>query len=98
VQDVDGGSPAAFACSTEWVTGPGNNQLCVAQEGHTPFIGQWTTVTNWTNEGSPYLWWTGPDQATILQAVVNWGLGAGLLGGTHKWPWWPATVPRTRRR
>ncbi len=62
----------------------GDNQLCITQEGHTPFIGQWTTVTNWTNQGSPYLWWTGPDQATILQAVVNWGLGADLLGGNIK--------------
>ena len=26
------------------------------QEGHTPFIGQWTTVSNWTQQGSPYLW------------------------------------------
>ena len=29
-------------------------------------------------------WWTGPDQATILQAVVNWGLGAHLIGGRIK--------------
>ena len=59
----------------------GDDQLCITQEGHTPFIGQWTTVTNWTNQGSPYLWWTGPDQAAILQAVVNWGLSADLIGG-----------------
>ena len=58
--------------------------MCIAQEGQTPFIGQWTTVTNWTNQGSPYLWWTGPDQATILQAVVNWGLSSDLIGGTTK--------------
>ena len=51
----------------------GDDQLCITQEGQTPFIGQWTTVTNWTNEGSPYLWWTGPDQAAILQAVVELG-------------------------
>ena len=62
----------------------GDNQLCITQEGHTPFIGQWTTVTNWTDQGSPYLWWTGPDQAAILQAVVDWGLSARLLGGTRK--------------
>jgi hypothetical protein len=41
-------------------------------------------VTNWTNQGSPYLWWTGPDQAVILQAVVNWGLSSGLLNTTTK--------------
>ena len=78
------GSPAAFAVLDGIGDWTGDNQLCITQEGHTPFIGQWTTITNWTNEGSPYLWWTGPDQATILQAVVNWGLGAGLLGGGRK--------------
>jgi hypothetical protein len=78
------GSPAAFAVLDGLGAWTGDNQLCVAQEGHTPFIGQWTTVTNWTTEGSPYLWWTGPDQATVLQAVVDWGLSADLLGGTTK--------------
>ena len=78
------GSPAAFAVLDGIGDWTGDNQLCITQEGHTPFIGQWTTITNWTNEGSPYLWWIGPDQAAILQAVVNWGLGAGLLGGGRK--------------
>ena len=78
------GSPAAFAVLDGIGDWTGDDQLCITQEGHTPFIGAWTTVTNWTNEGSPYLWWTGPDQATILQAVVNWGLSAHLLGGTAK--------------
>ena len=78
------GSPAAFAVLDGLGDWTGDDQLCITQEGHTPFIGAWTTVTNWTNEGSPYLWWTGPDQATILQAVVNWGLSAHLLGGTAK--------------
>ena len=78
------GSPAAFAVLDGLGDWTGDNQLCITQEGHTPFIGQWTTVTNWTNEGSPYLWWTGPDQAAILQAVVNWGLSSDLLGGTAK--------------
>ena len=75
------GSPAVFAVLDGLGAWTGDNQLCMTQEGHTPFIGAWTTVTNWTNEGSPYLWWTGPDQATILQAVVNWGLSAHLIGG-----------------
>ena len=74
------GSPAAFAVLDGIGAWSGDNQLCITQEGQTPFIGQWTTVTNWTTEGSPYLWWTGPDQAVILQAVVNWGLSADLLG------------------
>jgi hypothetical protein len=78
------GSPPVFAVLDGLGTWTGDNQLCITQEGHTPFIGAWTTVTNWTNQGSPYLWWTGPDQAAILQAVVNWGLSADLLGGTHK--------------
>jgi hypothetical protein len=78
------GSPAAFAVLDGLGAWTGDNQLCITQEGHTPFIGQWTTVTNWTNESSPYLWWTGPDQAAVLQAVVNWGLGAHLVGGDIK--------------
>ena len=41
-------------------------------------------MTNWTEQGSPYLWWTGPDDAAILQAMVDWGLSAGLLGGNIK--------------
>ena len=78
------GSPAAFAVLDGLGDWTGDDQLCITQEGHTPMIGAWSTVTNWTNQGSPYLWWTGPDQATILQAVVNWGLSAHLLGGTIK--------------
>jgi hypothetical protein len=78
------GSPAAFAVLDGIGDWTGDDELCIAQEGHTPFIGAWTTVTNWTNEGSPYLWWTGPDQAAILQAVVNWGRRAQLIGGTIK--------------
>jgi hypothetical protein len=78
------GSPAAFAVLDGLGDWTGDDQLCITQEGHTPFIGAWTTVTDWTNEGSPYLWWTGPDQAAVLQAVVNWGLSAHLIGGTVK--------------
>ena len=74
------GSPAAFAVVDGLGDWTGDNELCVAQEGHTPFIGAWTTVTDWTNAGSPYLWWLGADQTTILQAVVNWGLSADLIG------------------
>ncbi len=78
------GSPAAFAVVDGLGAWTGDNQLCVTQEGHTPLIGQWSTVTNWTTLGSPYLWWTGPDQAAVLRAVVSWGLSAQLLGGTRK--------------
>jgi hypothetical protein len=78
------GSPAAFAVLDGVGAFSGDNQLCITREGHTPFLGQWTTVSNWTDEGSPYLWWTGPDDAAILQATVTWGHGAGLLGGRRK--------------
>jgi len=74
------GSPPVFAVVDGIGTWTGDNQLCITQEGHTPFIGQWTTVTDWTTLGSPYLWWTGPDQADILYTVVHWGTTAGLLG------------------
>jgi len=83
-KDWTEGSPAAFAVLDGEGTWYGTNELCVTQEGKTPFIGQWTTVSNWTTEGSPYLWWTGPADTQILQAVVNWGLATGLLGGRHK--------------
>jgi hypothetical protein len=78
------GSPAVFAVLDGLGDWTGDDQLCIAQEGHTPFIGAWSTVTNWTDEGSPYLWWTGPDQASILQAVVDWGLSAHLIGAGTK--------------
>jgi hypothetical protein len=77
------GSPAAFAVLDGLGDWTGDNELCITQEGQTPFIGAWTTVTNWTNEGSPYLWWTGPDQSVVLQAVVDWGLSSHLLGGSR---------------
>jgi hypothetical protein len=83
-KDWTQGSPAAFAVLDGVGDWTGDNELCITQEGHTPFIGQWTTVSNWTQEGSPYLWWTGPDDASILQAVVQWGHSAGLLGGQRK--------------
>jgi hypothetical protein len=78
------GNPAVFAVLDGIGTWTGDDQLCVTQEGHTPLISQWTTVTNWTDEGSPYLWWTGPDDAAILQATVNWGVSSGRLGQNVK--------------
>jgi hypothetical protein len=74
------GNPAVFAVLDGIGTWTGDNQLCITQEGHTPLISQWTTVTNYTRKGSPYLWWTGPDDASILQATVSWGLSSGRLG------------------
>ncbi len=83
-KDWTEGSPAVFAVLDGLGDWTGDNELCITQEGHTPFIGAWTTATNWTDIGSPYLWWTGADQAAILRAVVDWGLGAGLIGGDIK--------------
>ena len=78
------GSPPVFAVVDGLGSYYGDNELCVTQEGHTPFIGQWTTVTNWTQQGAPYLWWTGPDQSEELATLVAWGQSAGLLGSTRK--------------
>ncbi|HEX3796386.1 MAG TPA: ABC transporter substrate-binding protein [Acidimicrobiales bacterium] len=78
------GSPAVFAVIDGIGSWIGDNQLCITQEGHTPMIAQWTTVTNWTQLGSPYLWWTGADQAPVLQATVSWGLSSGRLGHGKK--------------
>jgi Periplasmic binding protein len=78
------GSPAVFAVLDGLGSWTGDNQLCITQEGHTPFIGQWTTVTNWLQEGAPYLWWTGPDQAQILATVVQWGKSSGLLSTDNR--------------
>jgi hypothetical protein len=83
-KDWTEGSPPVFAVLDGLGDWTGDDQLCVTQEGHTPLIGAWTTVTDWTDQGSPYLWWTAPDQASVLQAVVDWGLSAHLIGGTVK--------------
>ncbi len=83
-KDWTEGSPAAFAVLDGVGAWSGDNELCITQEGHTPFLGQWTTISAWTTRGAPYLWWTGPDDAAILSATVTWGHGAGLLGGQRK--------------
>ena len=83
-KDWTEGSPAAFAVLDGEGAWSGTNELCITQEGHTPFIGQWTTVSNWTTAGSPYLWWTGPADTAVLQATVDWGLSTGLLGTGRK--------------
>lgn len=56
-----------------------DQQLCVTQENHTPLISEWTTVTDWTRRGDPYLWWTGPDVADVLSNLVTWAKGARYL-------------------
>jgi hypothetical protein len=83
-KDWTEGNPAAFAVLDGEGAWSGTNELCITQEGHTPFIGQWTTVSDWTTAGSPYLWWTGPADTAVLQATVDWGLSTGLLGGNRR--------------
>ena len=78
------GSPAVFAVVDGLGSWTGDNELCITQEGHTPFIGEWTTVSNYTKLGAPYLWWTGADQASILASLVVWAKGAGLIGAGKK--------------
>jgi hypothetical protein len=83
-KDWTEGSPAAFAVVDGIGTWRYTNQLCVTQTGHTPLISAWTTVSTWTKKGAPYLWWMGASDTVVLQATVNWGLSAGLIGGSHK--------------
>jgi len=78
------GSPGVFAVLDGVGTYEGADQLCVTQQGHTPFLSQWTTVSTFTQAGSPYLWWTGPDDAALLHALVDWGKSEGTIGGSAK--------------
>jgi hypothetical protein len=78
------GSPAVFAVIDGIGTWEQDDQLCVTQQGQTPLLSAWSTTTNWTNLGSPYLWWTGPDMAPVLTAVVQWGVSSGRLGHGKK--------------
>lgn len=78
------GSPPVFAVLDGVGTWTGDNELCITQEGHTPMLAQWTTTTNWTNAGSPYLWWTAADDASVLKATVSWGISSGRLGHGRK--------------
>ena len=47
-----------------------DHQLECTESGHVPLISRWTTVTDWTNRGAPYLWWTGPDQVQVIDNLV----------------------------
>ena len=80
-EDWTQGSPGVFAVLDGVETYTGVNQLCVTRQGHTPLLSQWTTVTTFTQAGAPYLWWTGPDDAAVLQALVSWGRAQGTIGG-----------------
>src|ERR1700689_3359419 len=73
------GNPPGFAVVDGLGTWEGVNQLCITQQGHTPMLSQWSTTTNWTDLGSPYLWWTGADDGPGLAETVRWGLSSGRL-------------------
>ena len=83
-KDWTEGSPAAFAVVDGLGAWSGDNELCVTQEGKTPMLAQWSTATNWTTMGSPYLWWLGPDQANILRTLVTWADSSGYFGPGKK--------------
>ena len=76
-----GGEVFAVVDTGKWYD---DNQLCITQEGHLPLISSWTTVTDWTERGAPYLWWTGPDQAKVVLNLVPWGIDQGLLSPAKK--------------
>lgn len=78
------GSGAVFAVLDGIGDWTGDDQLCITQEGHTPLLSQWSSVPSWAALGSPYLWWTGPNQAQVLEATVEWGLSDGLIGKTKE--------------
>jgi hypothetical protein len=78
------GNPGVFAVLDGVGTYTGVNQLCVTQQGHTPLLSQWTTVSSFTQEASPYLWWTGPDDAAVLRSLVAWGAAKGTIGAKAK--------------
>jgi hypothetical protein len=83
-KDWTEGSPAAFAVIDGLGTWSGDDQLCVTQEGKTPMLAEWTTATDWTTLGSPYLWWLGPDQAVVLRTLASWAYSSDLIGPTKK--------------
>ena len=83
-KDWTEGSNPAFAVLDGLGAWEGDNQLCITQEGHTPMLAQWATVTDWTDRAAPYLWWTGVDQSVLLHTLVSWGHQAGLLTTAHR--------------
>jgi hypothetical protein len=51
VQAVDAGNPPVFAVLDGIGDWNGDNELCITQEGHTPFIAEWTTVNQLATRG-----------------------------------------------
>src|SRR5439155_15265343 len=61
-----------------------DNQLCVAKDGNTPLISGWTTVGDQLRQGSPNLWWTGPEQIATLENLTSWAMSTGVLTKSTK--------------
>lgn len=55
------------------------HQLCLTQQNKTPLLSGWTTVSDWTKRGEPYLWWTGPTAEEIVDHTILWANRKGLL-------------------
>ena len=92
-------SPPVFAVFDGIGTWEQDNQLCVAQQGKTPLLSAWSTTTNWTNLGSPYLWWTGADMAPVLDRDRAVGAQLGPSRSRQEGRAWSCpTRPPTRRR
>ena len=49
----DGGSVALTFVVVNRGAWEGDSQLCITQEGKTPMLSQWGTVTDWTTKASP---------------------------------------------
>ena len=77
------GPNAVFAVLDGVGSWDGTDQLCITQEGQTPLISQWTTVPNFAQPGDPYLWWTGPNQAQVLIATIDWAKSKGYISKTN---------------
>jgi hypothetical protein len=61
-----------------------DQQLCVTQEGNTPLLSPWTTVTDWVNRSKGNLWWANADQVDTLLNLIPWAKGRGYLGNGVK--------------
>lgn len=70
----------AVVDSDAWHT---SGQLCLTEEHETPLVSRWTTASEWTERGAPYLWWTAPSADDTIANWVLWAREAGHLGGSN---------------
>ena len=84
MQAVDPGQPPVFAVIDGIGTWTGDNELCITQEGHTPMIGAWTTITNWTAAGLSLPVVDRGRPGPGAQGHGAWGVSSGRLGHGKK--------------